>query len=224
MPIGVILDILIVILLGATIFYAARLSIHLKTFRDARSDMDDLLDDLSEAVIRAENAIKGMNNSAQQSGQKLQDVINEAKFLADELRFMNESGDNLASRLEKLAERNRELVDLLEQAGGVGHPVQEPFHKKVRTQPVSQGVVRPQPKAAKPVNDAFAIQDRDYEEDFMDDDFDDQESILELKMMLEPEDQKPSASPSYLKSQAERDLYEALRRKTAQRRKRDSVT
>jgi len=53
-------------------------------------------------------------------GAFVREAIVEAKFLSDELRFMNETGDSLANRLEKLADRNRELVDLMENAGGIG--------------------------------------------------------------------------------------------------------
>lgn len=223
---GILVDVIILGLLGVTIYYAARLSVYLKTFHDGRKDMNFLIQDLSTSVSRAENAIKGMQASADQSGQKLQDVINEAKFLSDELRFMNEAGDSLANRLEKLAERNRELVDLLEQAGGVGHPNQNLVEAAVPAKPYHERpgkAVKLNPPAKE---QSFAIQDREYD-DFEDYDEPDDEDVFLLDEAFQP-DAEPvdtqSKSDMQLKSQAERDLYEALRRRSAHRQRRDKVS
>lgn len=224
MDLGLLVDIAILVLLGATIYYAARLSVYLKTFHDGRKDMNFLIQDLSTSVSRAENAIKGMQASADQSGLKLQDVINEAKFLADELRFMNEAGDSLANRLEKLAERNRELVDLLEQSGGVGHPAQPslPQAATPSTRAFHERDDRPL-KLNKPAKEqSFAIQDREYD-DYPEDDFDEYEEeslLLDESYMQEPD----AKQEIELKSQAERELYEALRRRSARRQRMDKVS
>ena len=118
--IGLLLDGLILVFLGVTIFYAARLSLFLKSFREGREGIGKLIRDLSVTIDRAEESIRSMKENAQAAAGGLQEVINESKFLSDELRFMNEAGDGLATRLEKLADRNRELVDLMENSGGIG--------------------------------------------------------------------------------------------------------
>lgn len=119
---GLILDGVILVFLAVTIFYASRLTIFLKNFRQSRETVEALIRNLSTAIDKAEYAIKNMHALSDESRTNLQDVINEASFLSDELRFMNESGDSLAERLEKLADRNRELVDLMEDQGGIGRP------------------------------------------------------------------------------------------------------
>lgn len=221
MNLGLLVDVSILILLGVTIYYAARLSVYLKTFHDGRKDMNFLIQDLSASVSRAENAIRGMQASADQSGLKLQDVINEAKFLSDELRFMNEAGDSLANRLEKLAERNRELVDLLEQSGGVGHPApQVPAPQPSKT--FHEKEAPPAIKLKKPAKEqSFAIQDREfekYEDDY--EEYDEETLLLEEPFVPENEVRQEME----LKSQAERDLYEALRRRSARRQRMDKVS
>ncbi len=118
--VGFIIDGLILIFLAVTIFYAARLSLFLKSFRAGREGMQILIRDLSITIDKAESSIHVMKENANVTALELQEVINESKFLSDELRFMNETGDGLATRLEKLASRNRELVDLMENAGGIG--------------------------------------------------------------------------------------------------------
>lgn len=118
--IGFLLDGLILVFLSVTIFYAARLSLFLKSFREGKDGMQLLIRDLSVTVDKAEESIKIMKGYALETEEELRAIINEAKYLSDELRFMNESGDGLADRLEKLANRNRELVDLIENSGGIG--------------------------------------------------------------------------------------------------------
>ena len=118
--VGFLLDGLILVFLSVTIFYAARLSLFLKSFREGKDGMQLLIRDLSTTVDKAEESIKIMKGYAMETEEGLQAIIKEAKFLSDELSFMNETGDSLAGRLEKLADRNRELVDLIENAGGIG--------------------------------------------------------------------------------------------------------
>lgn len=119
MEIGVLIDIVVLFFLGLTIFYAWRLSSYMKIFRDSRRDMESLLVKLDQDIARAEKSVLGMRNAAEGAAMKLNETIKESKFLADELKFMNEAGDNLATRLEKLAERNRILVDEMESLGGM---------------------------------------------------------------------------------------------------------
>ena len=192
-----IMDVSILVLLAATVFLAFRLNVNLRNFKESRFEMEGLVNRLTSNIDKAEKAIGGLQNAARNSGKELDEVISDAKPLADELRFMTEAGNILANRLEKLAERNREMVDKIENAGGIGHGTQitykEPLPKGTHTQVAT-------PKAAKVEDDAprgFMIQDRDYGDDADDDVFND-EFI--------------SAESSGLQSQAERELFEALQK------------
>lgn len=104
------LDIAVLILLGVTVFYAAKLSIYLRDFREGREDMEALMRTLAESVNKAQTSMERTRITAQETAQGLEELVKESKFLSDELRFMNEAGDNLANRLEKLAERNSQAV------------------------------------------------------------------------------------------------------------------
>lgn len=158
--IGLVIDGLILVFLAVTIFYAARLSLFLKSFRDGREGMNILIRDLSVTIDKAEDSIRAMKESANSTAFELQEIINESKFLSDELRFMNETGDNLADRLEKLADRNRELVSLMESAGGIGAQkihLDESRHEQIaRKRNAPKEVVR---------DDSFEIDDFDIDED-----------------------------------------------------------
>ena len=179
------MDLAILVLLAATVFLAFRLSVNLRHFRESKSDMEGLVNRLTSNIERAEKAISGMQNSAQTSGTKLQEIINQSKFLADELQFMNEAGNKLAERLEKLADKNRALVTEMESAANSG-PSPISFKQHEPFAPESQDDVDTL---------GFMIQDREYEEEnYTDLGFDDEEPVA-------------------FQSQAERELYEALYKK-----------
>lgn len=211
------LNVVLLVLLAATVYYAARLSYFMSHFRQGRNDMAKLLADLSRQVAQAENAMSGMRGVAEKAGAQLQNMINEARFLSDELRFMNESGDNLAGRLEKLAERNRELVDLLEGAGGIGtasdassaprpRPVVQP-PSFLMTEKAEMPKPAPVQTASSPASASvasaggFSIRDKEFDNDLLGD--------------LQAEDEEDDfvfAQGGGFSSQAEKDLYEALQR------------
>lgn len=98
-----ILDGIILLLLAATILFAARLSVHLQAFRNNRAELEELVKNLAAQIAQAEKAVAGMRESARESGRDLQERINVARALAEELQFMNETANNLAARLEKAA-------------------------------------------------------------------------------------------------------------------------
>jgi hypothetical protein len=202
MDIGTILDGLILVLLCVTIFYAARLSMFMTTFRESRADFDRLMGDLGRNILRAEQAIATMRELAANGTQELRDTVNDSKFLSDELRFMNEAGDSLANRLEKLAERNRELVDLLENAGGVGPSTAVTNKFPGRSRVEMDDLDERQGGYDKMTEPFFKIQDREYQID---------------DSALDADDEKWDADDiadgeGGFQSQAERDLYEALQK------------
>lgn len=100
---GLVLDGAIILLLVVTIVFAARLSLSLRTFRDNRQAFEGLLRDLDSRIGAAESAILGLRQSAQESGEVLQDKIDDAQNLHDELSLMTQAADNMARRLEKSA-------------------------------------------------------------------------------------------------------------------------
>lgn len=160
--IGILLDGLILVFLSVTIFYAARLSIFLKSFREGRDGMQMLIRDLSVTIDKAEDSILTMKEHALLTEQELREIVNEAKFLSDELRFMNETGNSLAERLEKLADRNRELVNLMENAGGIGTQKITPFDPSMPPKEKTSAVSK---RTEKDIEDIFEINDFEIDED-----------------------------------------------------------
>lgn len=103
---SMILDGTVILLLAAVIFFASRLSLYLRDFRAGRKDMEKLIRELSSSVEKADRAMAGLRESARESGRDLQAMINEAAALTDELQLMSEAGNNMARRLETVAEKS----------------------------------------------------------------------------------------------------------------------
>lgn len=162
MPVlNLVMDILLLLFLAGTMFFAWHLSRSLNAFRKGRKDLDRLVQDLARHIDTAERSIAGMKNTAKDSGKGLQSLIEQTKALSDELQLMTESGDNLASRLERLAERNRDIADRIERAGGAapsGLSTKEPALQRV------------QESKRMPTGPSFAIRDREYDTDEKEDD------------------------------------------------------
>ncbi len=205
--VSLILDALVIVLLGGTIFYAVRLSRSIKAFQDSRKDMEKLLSDLSAHIGKAEEAIEGLRSNARQAGRDLQVQINDARGLSEELQIMSESGNSLAGRLEKLAEgasgasssRRASLSGSSALSAGSEQQSRRSSLKN-RDTSLSGGSASSSGGVKDPLS-AFAIRDPEF-----DDDLDAEMDEFGL-MQGDYEDE----SDSHLGSQAERDLYEALR-------------
>lgn len=198
---GLLLDIVIIVLLGATIFYALRLSRHLDAFRSNRSDMERLIRDLSTQIVRAQEGVTALDDVAKTSGDELRVLITKAQALTDELSLMTEAGDSMATRLETLATRNRSMVDELGQTA---------------MNMVYPAVPKPQaPRAPEPRNAPERDEDKDDSAvasffTIRDPDFSPSRDEPPRSARVEETDMPDSSG---LETQAERDLAAAMRRR-----------
>lgn len=199
-------DILITCLLAATIYFAVKLSRHLDTFRSNRSDMENLIRELSSQITRAQEGISVLDDLSTTRGDELRGLLGKAQGYIDELHVMTESGNSLAERLETMAVRNRELIEEMdEKALGLVYPgtktsSMSPAQPLTATRPPKYEETLTRAKAEKAgaekagAEPMFMIRDPDFDaEDAARDDIDD--------------------SDDDFASQAERDLAEALKRR-----------
>ena len=100
---GLILDGLIVVLLCATVVYAATLNRRIARLRDNRVELDQAARAMSDAAVKADAGIKGLKQTAGSVGAAIQSDIDKARALRDELVFLVEAGEALAGRLEAAA-------------------------------------------------------------------------------------------------------------------------
>ena len=99
MTISLIFDVLIVVLLAATIGYAIQLSGRLAALRKDRAELDETAKRFAQAAERAENAIAALKATSETAGKALEQVTAKAQGLRDDLAFMVERGEPLADRL-----------------------------------------------------------------------------------------------------------------------------
>ncbi|MDP2696674.1 DUF6468 domain-containing protein [Thalassospira sp.] len=97
------LDLLMIVLLIATIIYAVILNRRLGAFRRNREDMEQFLAAFNAATERAESSIRGLKEMAGQTGDRLREDIERASALNEDLSFMIDRGESIAGRLEKAA-------------------------------------------------------------------------------------------------------------------------
>lgn len=181
------LNIILMILLGAVIYYARRLSDSIAIFRSSRQEMKELIKDLSTNVDKAEAAIKAMRRETDTSADDLHFMITKAKALSEELQFIQESGDRLANRLEKAAaNKGKSLASNYEYED----------EEEVRASPKKKSEKGVKKAPPQPI---FNIIDRDHE------DIGGEDNLPEFLT-------EETEIPDNLKSQAERDLAQALQR------------
>lgn len=96
------------VLLLLTIGYCAALERRLRGIRAAHEEMRGLLNEFGKATQQAERGIDKLRTTAQDISTGLQDHIEEAVKLRDELRVMTQSGNTLAEKIERgLVRRER---------------------------------------------------------------------------------------------------------------------
>lgn len=132
---GLILDGLIVVLLCATVVYAATLSRRIARLRDNRVELELAARAVSNAAAKAEAGIKGLKQTAGSVGASIQTSVDQARALRDELAFLVEAGEAMAGRLEAAA-------------SNAGRATEENQPRAARPQPLKPQA--PKPQAPKP--------------------------------------------------------------------------
>lgn len=134
---SIILDFAVMTALIGTIYFAMRLSNSLNNFRAHRNEMKSLIAELSKNINDAQNAIEGLKATSNIAADNLDDVLHDSRRMAEELKMINESSNNIADRLEKLAAggesyesssefEEEEYYDELEAANSDDAPLEPP--------------------------------------------------------------------------------------------------
>lgn len=113
---SLLIDVTVIALLGATIYFAFRLDRRLQSVRNVQNELAGVIRELNSAAARAEAGIQGLKMAAQSSGQQLEEQIHSARVVGDELAILLRSSE----RVGRVAEA-------------------------VRPQPAPPPVARPQP-------------------------------------------------------------------------------
>ncbi|MBF0560794.1 MAG: hypothetical protein HQL37_02015 [Alphaproteobacteria bacterium] len=100
MTLNTILDIVVIVLLIPTLVFAAMLNNRLTVLRKNKDQLGRLINSFNEATMRAESTVPKLRKAADEAGQALHEHVERAHTLRDDLAFMVERADSMASRLE----------------------------------------------------------------------------------------------------------------------------
>ncbi len=96
-----VLDGLVILTLLFAIYYMRIVAKAMSVIRQGKSEMQQVLKEMTGAIAKAEDTIQGMKRLADDKGRGLQKQIDAASTMTDELTFINQASEQLAKRLEK---------------------------------------------------------------------------------------------------------------------------
>src|ERR1700726_4791919 len=96
------LDILLMVLLGATLFQAVRLERALGVLKRDRSALEALVAGFNASTHQAESGIQHLRAAADGPGRQIEIQLTKSAALKDDLSFLTERGERLADRLDTL--------------------------------------------------------------------------------------------------------------------------
>lgn len=221
LTLSIFIDVIVLVMLAITIFYALRLSQSLNSFKKNKSEFEKLILQLSGHIEKAYNAIDSLKTTSKTTASELDEAISEARFLLDELKQVNGASDNLAARLEKLAQQTSKsratalAADIADLADISEDDRTDTLPASNKQKSWSETLPKPNPPLPKS-GGGFAIRDPDFgagdNDPFSDDPFDDEDASDRVTSVnFKREDKNP---PKKFASKAEQDLYESLQKKT----------
>jgi hypothetical protein len=95
-----ILDLVVILLLIPTIIYAVILNRRLVALRRSRDELARIVASFNDATLRAEAGIPKLKKATTEANQTLKERVDKAQTLRDDLAFMVQRAEELASRLE----------------------------------------------------------------------------------------------------------------------------
>jgi len=104
-----IIDFVILLMLAVMIGYCVVLNKRLKAFRNIKQEMADIINQLNASTSHAQKSIVEFKNVVFEEEKKLDQKLKKAAEMADELDMINQTGSNLADRIEnRLTGNNKE--------------------------------------------------------------------------------------------------------------------
>lgn len=104
MELSLILDVVVAVLLAATIVYAALLNRRLQGLRANKAEFEAMVTEFNEATRRTEGAIQALRLAADQTAKALSAQVERGQALRDELQFLTNRADGAAERITSRGE------------------------------------------------------------------------------------------------------------------------
>lgn len=104
-----VLEIVLVLMLAATLFHALRLERALGVLKRDRTQLEELVAEFNTSTRAAEASITRLHEAADGAGRQIGRHVETAGRLKDDLVFLADRGDRLADRLDQLVRTGRML-------------------------------------------------------------------------------------------------------------------
>ena len=101
------LDIVLILLLAATLFHALRLERALGVLKRDRASLTELIIGFNASTRQAESGIERLRQAADGAGRQIARQAEQAGALKADLGFLIERGERLADRMDREAQRTR---------------------------------------------------------------------------------------------------------------------
>jgi hypothetical protein len=122
------LDVLLVVLLAATLFHAVRLERALGALKRDRAALEALVGTFNASTRAAESGIERLRIATEGAGRQIQRQIDVAKVLKEDLTFLVQRGEGLADRLDDLVRAARPAMAGADQPASRGSYPRQPDH------------------------------------------------------------------------------------------------
>jgi hypothetical protein len=104
------LELVLVVLLGATLVQAVRLERALGVLKRDRASLESLVVGFNASTHQAESGIQRLHAAADGAGRQIETQVSKSESLKDDLAFLTERGDRLADRLDTLVRAAQPLA------------------------------------------------------------------------------------------------------------------
>lgn len=120
-----ILELILIVLLIATLFHAIRLERALGVLKGDRAALQELVAGFNASTQTAEQGIGRLRLAADGAGRSIAKQIDTSQGLRDDLQLLTERGERLADRLEILVRDGRALPQEMPAGAMLSSPVRE---------------------------------------------------------------------------------------------------
>jgi hypothetical protein len=97
---GIFIDLMMAALLGATLWYCARLNKRIQVLQDAKSELAQIIQEFDESTQRATQSIAEIHKASTRIAENIQHKIDKANFLADDLQFLIERSAKITDKAD----------------------------------------------------------------------------------------------------------------------------
>ena len=106
-----VLELVLLLLLTATLFHALRLERALGVLKRDRAVLEELVEGFNDSTRQAESGIERLRSAAEGAGRQISRQIDAGQVLRDDLSFLADRSDRLAQRLETVLRSARMFAD-----------------------------------------------------------------------------------------------------------------